>query len=47
MTQTELMDKMKLTRKQIQSIIKELQTEDILVREGSNRSGKWIVKNNK
>ncbi len=46
MTQTTLMDILNLSRKQIQKEIKELQEQDVLVREGSNRSGKWIVKKN-
>ena len=44
MTQTGLMEVLGLTRKQIQKAIKELQEEDLLVREGSNRNGRWIVK---
>ena len=44
MTQTELMEKLGLTRKQVQKDIKELQEEGLLEREGSNRKGKWIVK---
>ncbi len=46
MTQTTLMDILNLSRKQIQKEIKELQEQGVLVREGSNRSGKWIVKKN-
>ena len=44
MTQTRLMEELGLTRKQIQKAIKELQEEGLLVREGSNRNGRWIVK---
>lgn len=44
MTQTMLMDRLKLSRKQVQRAIKELQEQGILEREGSNRKGKWIVK---
>lgn len=33
-----------LTRKQVQTAIKELQEEDLLEREGSNRNGRWVVK---
>lgn len=43
MTQTLLMKELDLTRKQIQNDIKELQEENVLVREGSNRNGRWIV----
>lgn len=45
MTQMELMEELGLTRKQVQKVIKELQKEGLLVREGSNRKGYWIVKN--
>ncbi len=44
MTQTGLMEELKLTRKQVQNDMKELQKERLFSREGSNRSGKWIVK---
>jgi len=44
MTQTMLMEQLNLSRKQVQSDIKELQEEGVLVREGSNRSGRWILK---
>lgn len=47
MTQTGLMEELGLTRKQVQKTIKELQEEGVLEREGSNRNGKWIVKNEK
>jgi predicted HTH transcriptional regulator len=33
-----------LTRKQVQKDIKELQEAGFLSREGSSRSGRWIVK---
>ena len=45
MTQVQLMEKLDLTRKQVQKAIKELQEEGALVREGSNRNGRWIVVN--
>ena len=45
MTQTMLMKKLHLSRKQVQNDIKELQEEGVLVREGSNRNGKWVLKN--
>ena len=44
MTQTKLMEELGFTRKQIQKTIKELQEEGLLIREGSNRKGHWIVK---
>lgn len=44
LTQTKLMEEFVLTRKQVQKVIKELQEDGLLEREGSNRSGKWIVK---
>ncbi|MBS5431365.1 MAG: hypothetical protein KHX75_09875 [Lachnospiraceae bacterium] len=44
MTQTDLIDKWELTRKQIQTDIKELRNEGILERKGSNRNGYWIIK---
>ena len=43
-TQTQLMEIMNLTRKQVQKDMKELQKEGVLVREGTNRSGRWVVK---
>lgn len=43
-TQTTLAELFGLTRKQIQKVIKELQEEGKLTREGSKRNGKWIVK---
>lgn len=44
MTQSKLMKELGLTRKQIQNAIKELQEEGLLIREGSNRKGQWLVK---
>lgn len=44
MTQTMLMDKLQLSRKQVQRVIKKLQDQGLLKREGSNRNGKWLVK---
>ena len=44
MTQSQLMEELSLTRKQIQSEIKKLQEEGLLEREGSNRKGYWVVK---
>lgn len=43
-TQAMLMDLLDLSRKQVQKAIKELQEEGVLVRDGSNRNGYWIVK---
>ena len=43
MTQTDLIDKLELTRKQIQTDIKDLKNEGILERKGFNRNGYWIV----
>ena len=43
-TQTQLMEIMNLTRKQVKKDMKELQKEGVLVREGTNRSGRWMVK---
>ena len=45
-TQTEFMEKLGISRKQVQIMMKELQEEDLLSREGMNRNGKWIVKIN-
>ena len=42
-TQTEIMEKLSLSRKQVQWIMKELQKDGMLVREGTNRSGYWRV----
>ena len=44
MTQIMLMEELNLSRKQVQKDIKELQEEGVLVREGSNRNGRWLVK---
>ena len=43
-TQTQIMEEMNLTRKQVQKDMKELQLEGVLVREGTNRNGRWVVK---
>lgn len=43
MTQVQLMEALGLSRKQMQTLIKELQEKHLLVREGSNRKGRWIV----
>ena len=43
-TQVQLMNELILTRKQIQTDIKELQEEGILERVGSNRKGCWVIK---
>ncbi|MCM1134386.1 MAG: winged helix-turn-helix transcriptional regulator [Clostridium sp.] len=43
-TQINIAKELNLTRKQVQVVIKALQDENILEREGSNRSGRWIVK---
>lgn len=43
-TQTQLMEIMNLTRKQVQKDMKELQEEGVLVRDGNNRAGRWVVK---
>ncbi len=43
-TQRKLMEEFELTRKQIQTIIKELQENGIVERQGPARSGKWVVK---
>ena len=39
-----LMNEFNLTRKQVQKTIKDLKNDGKIDREGSNRSGKWIVK---
>lgn len=44
LTQTQLMEELNLTRKQVQNDMKELQKEGALVREGTNRSGRWVIK---
>lgn len=41
--QTQLMEKLELTRKQIQTDIKDLKNESILERKGFNRNDYWIV----
>lgn len=43
-TQVKLMEEFNLSRKQIQNIIQYLRLNGLVKREGSNRSGKWIVK---
>ena len=43
-TQTQLMKEMNLTRKQVQKDMKQLQEEGVIVREGSNRNGHWVMK---
>lgn len=43
-TQMKLMEEFELTRKQIQTMIKDLQKRGLVERQGSNRSGKWVVK---
>lgn len=43
-TQSKLMEEFNLSRKQVQNIIKALREEGLVERCGSNRSGKWIVK---
>ena len=43
-TQVELMKEFNLSRKQIQNIIQYLRLNGLVEREGSNRSGKWMVK---
>lgn len=40
------MEKLGISRKQVQILMKELQEEDLLSREGMNRNEKWIVKMN-
>ena len=42
-TQTQIMEKMNITRKQVQKDMMELQKEGALLREGTNRSGRWVV----
>ena len=39
-----VMEEFNLTRKQVQKIIKDLREDGLVERQGSNRSGKWIVK---
>ena len=43
-TQVKLMEEFNLTRKQVQKIIKDLREDKLVERQGSNRSGTWIVK---
>lgn len=43
-TQVKLMEEFGLSRKQIQNIIQYLRQNGLIERQGSNRSGKWIVK---
>ena len=43
-TQVKLMEEFELTRKQVQKIIKDLQKEGLIERQGSNRSGRWVVR---
>lgn len=43
-TQSQLMEKLDLSRKQVQINIKRLQEEGALAREGSNRKGYWVLK---
>lgn len=43
-TQVKLMKEFNLSRKQIQNIIQYLRFNGLVEREGSNRSGKWVVK---
>lgn len=43
-TQSKMMEEFNLSRKQIQNIIKALREDGLVERCGSNRSGKWIVK---
>ena len=46
-TQSQIMEQMNLTRKQVQRDMKELQEEGVLVRQGTNRSGYWLVSGEK
>lgn len=39
------MEELGLTRKQVQKDMKELQEMHIIEREGTNRSGRWIIVN--
>ena len=43
-TQVKLMEEFNLSRKQNQNIIQSLRLNGLVEREGSNRSGKWVVK---
>lgn len=38
------MEIMNLTRKQVQKDMKELHEEGVLIREGTNMTGRWVVK---
>ena len=42
-TQTEIMKELDLTRKQVQKDMNELKELHIIEREGTNRSGRWII----
>ena len=42
-TQTEIMKELDLTRKQVQKDMNELKERHIIEREGTNRSGRWII----
>lgn len=42
--QIKLMEEFSLTRKQVQKLIKDLREDGLVERQGSNRSGKWVVK---
>ena len=44
MMQIQLAECLNLTRKQVQKVIKVLQEEGSLEREGSNRNGHWVVR---
>lgn len=43
-TQLKLMEEFELTRKQVQIMIKDLQQDGFVERQGSRRSGRWVVK---
>ena len=43
-TQVKLMEEFNLTREQVQKLIKDLREDGLIERQGSNRSGKWVVK---
>lgn len=43
-TQLKLMEEFELTRKQVQTVIKDLQQDGFVERQGSNRGGRWVVK---
>ena len=42
-TQAQLMEELNLTRKQVQKDMRELQEKGSLVREGTNRNGRWMI----